>query len=452
MNNFMHYLLSGAMAVAMSMRVSACPPDELKSHSDEAQQGPIARVYSDGRAVVQVVALADEVKAEKTKGGKAKARAMAVPGDVTANIATNRSDAPWIGVRLTTIPDPLAAHIGNKGLMIANVAKNSPAEQVGLKQYDVIVSFDGQQVTDLGDLVEAVAKVGTSRGAMIEILRNAQRTSVQVTPAKRPDDEVAWAFPEPKDPMIENLTGHGLLMKPGPGGNWVFQDIDDLPDVHDILKSLDLKQWNQFMPGPNGVDINSLNDAAIWRLWQSNDDDADAKTAFKINVVQDGKGTEIERDADGKITVTHTDANGKESTATYESMDEFEKGDAEAYQLFQNMHMGHGAMSLRIGPGMTPLNNGQFRLEIAKRLHDDLDRSRQQADQLHKTMRRHMISRSGNAGGTDSNISVNIDNDGPITVRVNENGGTQTYKFDSKDEFKEQKPDLYERVKTLFED
>src|ERR1051326_944033 len=93
-------------AVNTGFATAACPPDESKSLS--APQRPVAVVtvrdgvvQTAGAVVVAEVDGADKPdKSGNRRMTAPRARAMPVPGDTNMSIATNRSDAPWIGVRL----------------------------------------------------------------------------------------------------------------------------------------------------------------------------------------------------------------------------------------------------------------------------------------------------------------------------------------------------------------
>lgn len=61
---------------------------------------------------------------------------------------TNR---PWLGISTIRITNPFAKYYGlstNKGILIAEVQQNSPADSADLRKGDIIESIDGQQVYD----------------------------------------------------------------------------------------------------------------------------------------------------------------------------------------------------------------------------------------------------------------------------------------------------------------
>jgi len=66
---------------------------------------------------------------------------------------------PWLGVGLVTVDDFIAAANNlsvARGALIAELAAGSPAEAAGLKEGDVIIIFDGKEITSIDDLVQAI--------------------------------------------------------------------------------------------------------------------------------------------------------------------------------------------------------------------------------------------------------------------------------------------------------
>ena len=53
----------------------------------------------------------------------------------------------WLGVHIQTVTDDIADSVGlesTKGAMVANVSPDGPARKSGIKQGDIILSFDGR--------------------------------------------------------------------------------------------------------------------------------------------------------------------------------------------------------------------------------------------------------------------------------------------------------------------
>ena len=77
----------------------------------------------------------------------------------------------WLGVRIQTVTDEIASTLGLEeasGALVADVTPDSPAEAAEFKPGDVVLTFDGQEVTEMRDLPRIVA--GTEIGKEVEVV------------------------------------------------------------------------------------------------------------------------------------------------------------------------------------------------------------------------------------------------------------------------------------------
>ena len=77
---------------------------------------------------------------------------------------------PWLGVVLYTVDEGVATRFGlavNQGALVTEVAPNSPADEAGLEQGDVIVDFKDREITNTDDLIQAIR--ATQIGQMVKI-------------------------------------------------------------------------------------------------------------------------------------------------------------------------------------------------------------------------------------------------------------------------------------------
>jgi TPR repeat protein len=80
----------------------------------------------------------------------------------------------WLGVQMDTLEASLVKALAvpaADGVLILEATANGPAAQAGLRLGDVIVGFDRQSVTQLGDLRQRVAALAPGREAEIEVWR-----------------------------------------------------------------------------------------------------------------------------------------------------------------------------------------------------------------------------------------------------------------------------------------
>src|SRR5207244_2075825 len=89
----------------------------------------------------------------------------------------------WLGVTLAPIDAQLASYLKLPGLgvVVTNIDEGTPAKAAGLTVGDVILSFEGAEVHDLGKLRNMVAMRAAGTQATIEILRDGKRQNVSIT-------------------------------------------------------------------------------------------------------------------------------------------------------------------------------------------------------------------------------------------------------------------------------
>jgi serine protease Do len=81
----------------------------------------------------------------------------------------------WLGVSIQEVTPQLAKSFGlkeKKGALVAQVISNSPAEKAGIEQGDVILEFDGKEISDSKDLPRIVASTPVGKSVTIKLSRN----------------------------------------------------------------------------------------------------------------------------------------------------------------------------------------------------------------------------------------------------------------------------------------
>lgn len=98
----------------------------------------------------------------------------------------------WLGVTIQELTPELAKGLklqGQKGVLVSDVFKNSPAEKAGMESGDLIVSYDGKKVESVRTLQRLVAQTPPGKKVEVEVLRNGQRKKLVVTIEPMPGDE-----------------------------------------------------------------------------------------------------------------------------------------------------------------------------------------------------------------------------------------------------------------------
>jgi serine protease Do len=108
----------------------------------------------------------------------------------------------WLGVVIQKVTPDLAESLGldhARGALVANVAKDGPAERAGVKVGDVIVEFDGKDVKDSNELPILVARTAVDRKARLKVLRDKKEVNLTVMIGELKDEEVVASSEEKGD-------------------------------------------------------------------------------------------------------------------------------------------------------------------------------------------------------------------------------------------------------------
>jgi serine protease Do len=146
---------------------------------------------------------------------------FAVPSNVAKQVVNQleshgKVSRGWLGVQIQEVTPAIAASLGLKGehgALVAVVTPNSPGGEAGIKQGDVILSFNGAEVRQLRDLPRLVAAATPGSTATLDVWRNGQSTEVQVKLGDAPENpQIAAA--EAQSPRQDRAEAAGLHLAP----------------------------------------------------------------------------------------------------------------------------------------------------------------------------------------------------------------------------------------------
>jgi serine protease Do len=98
----------------------------------------------------------------------------------------------WIGVIIQEVSPELAESFGMKeakGALVAEVVKDGPAEEAGIEPGDIILEFDGHEITDSNDLPPIVASAGAGKKVEVKILREGKVITRKIKLGEMPGRE-----------------------------------------------------------------------------------------------------------------------------------------------------------------------------------------------------------------------------------------------------------------------
>ncbi len=189
--------------------------------------------------------------------------------DVAEQLKTKgRVTRGWLGVLIQDVTRELADSFGMdhpKGALVARVMPDSPASAAGLQPGDVILEFNGMEITSSSKLPPMVGTSRIDRPAQLEILRGGKQRTLQVNIGELPqeeDMEQAAVTPKKSEASFYGLTvsdvtaqieeqlgvhsGGGVLVEkvaPGPAKAAGIQQGDIIQMINNVRVN-DVSEFN----------------------------------------------------------------------------------------------------------------------------------------------------------------------------------------------------------------
>ncbi|MDR0240141.1 MAG: Do family serine endopeptidase [Burkholderia sp.] len=113
-------------------------------------------------------------------------------------ITTGSVTRGWIGVEPQDVTPEIAESFGlqqKSGAIVAGVLQGGPADKAGIKPGDILVSVNGEDITDTTKLLNTVAQIKPGTPTKVHVVRKGKELDVNVVIGKRP--------PPPKQALDE---------------------------------------------------------------------------------------------------------------------------------------------------------------------------------------------------------------------------------------------------------
>ena len=155
-----------------------------------------------------------------TRSGGYMGVSFAIPIDYAMDVADQLKEngyvaRGWLGVSIQEVTSELAEALGMevpKGALISQIIADSPAENSGLKEEDVILFFDGEEIFYSADLPLTVGAIRPDSKVNAMVLRDGLKKTITVTVGELPKDP-ALAFNETQQNflglVVENQINDG---------------------------------------------------------------------------------------------------------------------------------------------------------------------------------------------------------------------------------------------------
>ena len=145
---------------------------------------------------------------------------FAIPIDIALDVVeqlktTGKVSRGWLGVYIQEINRELAESFGMehpRGALVAQVISESPAEKAGVKVGDVLLSFQGTNISHSADLPPLVGRNPVGSEAELLLLRDGEETTLKVIIEALPDDDSIQA--KGRSSNQKNQNGLGVTLAP----------------------------------------------------------------------------------------------------------------------------------------------------------------------------------------------------------------------------------------------
>jgi serine protease Do len=150
---------------------------------------------------------------------------FSIPANLAKNVVEQlrdfgRARRGWLGVRIQQVSPEIAESFGLKepsGALVAGVEDNGPAAKAQLKNGDIILKFNGQDVKEMKNLPRIVAETTIGKSVPVTIWRDGKEQVVEAVVGELPDDTKKAAATtgtpdKPAAPKTVELSGLGIKL------------------------------------------------------------------------------------------------------------------------------------------------------------------------------------------------------------------------------------------------
>ncbi|HYI82510.1 MAG TPA: DegQ family serine endoprotease [Acetobacteraceae bacterium] len=149
---------------------------------------------------------------------------FSIPSNLAKNIVAQLQDGGkvrrgWLGVNIQQLTDEIAESLGlpsgTRGALVARVQEDGPAAKGGIRNGDVVLRFNNQDVREMRNLPRIVAETPVGREVPVVVWREGREQTVNVTVGELPGEpQQAAATTGPSGQRPTELTGLGLRVAP----------------------------------------------------------------------------------------------------------------------------------------------------------------------------------------------------------------------------------------------
>ncbi len=126
---------------------------------------------------------------------------FAIPVNMAKNVVKQLKEEGkvtrgWLGVMIQKVDQELADQFKMDhpvGALVGDVVPESPADKAGIKAGDIIIEYEGREITEMNMLPNLVAQTPVGEKVEVILIRDGKRKRIKVKIAKLKEDELALA-------------------------------------------------------------------------------------------------------------------------------------------------------------------------------------------------------------------------------------------------------------------
>ena len=157
-----------------------------------------------------------------SRSGGSNGLSFSIPSEVAEEVVAQLMEngtvqRGWLGVVITDVTRDLAISFGLDkpiGAVVNQVEPDSPADQGGLKASDIIIAFNGNEITESSLLPQLVGRLAPSTSVELDVMRKGKKQRLSVTLGERTGDEVASKPGSHRTSGVGGLDRLGLKVAP----------------------------------------------------------------------------------------------------------------------------------------------------------------------------------------------------------------------------------------------
>lgn len=133
-------------------------------------------------------------------------------------IKYGRTRRGWVGVRIQEVTPEIAESLGlekARGALVASITPGGPAEKAGIKSGDIILTFNGQDLSDMKTLPRLVAETDIGSSAELAYWREGKEAKLTLTVGEleKAEEEGLIASGPKTEAVGKEIEGLGLTVK-----------------------------------------------------------------------------------------------------------------------------------------------------------------------------------------------------------------------------------------------